>query len=302
MGDEDECAAVLADALALKKLATDYYHPEVGVESVDSTSFGRNYFYHSSKEEDYDEERSAVLADALALKKLATDYHHPEIGVESVDSTLFGRNYFNRYSEDEKVDDEERATILADALALKKLATDYYHPEVGVESVECTSFGRNYFNRTSEDEDVDDEERAMILKEAASLRKLASDYLHPEEGIKSVDSCAFGRNYFTRPSGPDNCDVVECEQILADAAALKKSAAEYAHPEVKVEIDSMCFGRNYFDRSSIDYEDVDEDEFAAVLADTLALKKLVTDYYHPEVGVESVDSTSFGRNYFNRTS
>eukprot|EP00587_Corethron_hystrix_P000483 CAMPEP_0113329406 /NCGR_PEP_ID=MMETSP0010_2-20120614/20881_1 /TAXON_ID=216773 ORGANISM="Corethron hystrix, Strain 308" /NCGR_SAMPLE_ID=MMETSP0010_2 /ASSEMBLY_ACC=CAM_ASM_000155 /LENGTH=92 /DNA_ID=CAMNT_0000191489 /DNA_START=736 /DNA_END=1014 /DNA_ORIENTATION=+ /assembly_acc=CAM_ASM_000155 len=78
---------------------------------------------------------------------------------------------------------------------------------VGVESVDSTSFGRNYFNRTSEDEDVDDEERAMILKEAASLKKLASDYLHPEDGIKSVDSCAFGRNYFTRPSGLDNCDV-----------------------------------------------------------------------------------------------
>merc|ERR1711957_1014280 len=108
----------------------------------DSTCFGRNYF-KSAEVVDADHEQ--VLADAAALKKLAVDYHQPEVGVESVDSTCFGKNYFNSLDVDESNDDNECKAVLAEVSTLKRIAADYHHPEVGVESVDSTCFGRNYF-------------------------------------------------------------------------------------------------------------------------------------------------------------
>ena len=64
----------------------------------------------------------------LHQKKLAADYHHPEVVVESVDSNCFGKNYFMP-TEIVNADCEQ---VLADASVLKELATDYYHPKVGV--------------------------------------------------------------------------------------------------------------------------------------------------------------------------
>merc|ERR1739838_973437 len=135
--DAEECAASLADAISLKKLAVDYAHPEMPVK-IDSSVFGRNYFSRSSateQEDDEDAEEYAVaLADAIALKKLAVDYPHPEDPVK-IDSSVFGRNYFSRSSALEQGDDEdaeEYAVALADAIALKKLAVDYAHPEMPV--------------------------------------------------------------------------------------------------------------------------------------------------------------------------
>ena len=77
-----------------------------------------------------------MLAEAAAPKKTAVDFMHPEVGVTSADGACFGRNYFNCYSAPETEEDEfadERAEILAEAAALKKLAADYMHPEIGVE-------------------------------------------------------------------------------------------------------------------------------------------------------------------------
>merc|ERR1719473_845716 len=152
----DERAEILADALALKKAAMDYLHPENGVESTDGSCFGRNYFsrYSAPEVEDAEEanDRAQILADAMALKKSAVDYMHPEIGVKSADGFCFGRNYFERPSAPEMEKDEfadERAEILANALALKKAAMDYLHPEIGVESSDGACFGRNYFTRFS---------------------------------------------------------------------------------------------------------------------------------------------------------
>merc|ERR1712166_189357 len=170
----------------------NYHYPEVGVEFVDPTCFGRNYF-KSAEVVDADHEQ--VLADVAALKELATDYHHPEVGVESVDSTCFGRNYFNSLDVDESNDDNERKAVLAEVSALKKLAVDYHHPEVGVEFVDPTCFGRNYFNSLDSVESIDDNEQKTIFAEAAALKKLSADYHHPEVGVESVDSTCFGRNY-----------------------------------------------------------------------------------------------------------
>ncbi|KAL7425485.1 hypothetical protein ACHAXH_000031, partial [Discostella pseudostelligera] len=243
----DERARILAEAAALKKLADDYMHPEIGVTSTDGTCFGRNYFNRPSapetEEDEFADERAEILAEAAALKKLAVDYLHPEVGVETTDSTVFGRNYFNRYSAAETEDMEfaaERARILADAAALKKLAVDCMHPEAGVTSTDATIFGRNYFSRPSALETEEDEfadERAEILAEAAALKKLAVEYLHPEVGVTSTDATVFGRNYFNRPSAPETEDLEVADdraRILAEASALKKLAIDYMHPEIGV--------------------------------------------------------------------
>eukprot|EP00569_Conticribra_weissflogii_P008792 CAMPEP_0171358514 /NCGR_PEP_ID=MMETSP0879-20121228/14_1 /TAXON_ID=67004 /ORGANISM="Thalassiosira weissflogii, Strain CCMP1336" /LENGTH=149 /DNA_ID=CAMNT_0011864583 /DNA_START=1 /DNA_END=446 /DNA_ORIENTATION=- len=92
----------------------------------------------------------------------------------------------------------------------------------------------------------------------------------------------------------------EKAKILAEAAALKKSAAAYMHPEVGVKTtDPALFGRNYFNRYSAPET---EDERAEILAEAAALKKSAVAYMHPEVGVCSEDATLFGRNYFERAS
>ena len=43
---------------------------------------------------------------------------------------------------------------------------------------------------------------AFVLDEAAALKKLAIDYMHPEIGVTATDATAFGRNYFNRASAP----------------------------------------------------------------------------------------------------
>jgi len=316
--DAEECARVLADAMALKKSAAAYMHPEVGVTATDATVFGRNYFNRYSapetEEDEFADERAEIMEEAAALKKSAVDYMHPEVGVTATDATLFGRNYFNRYSapETEDVEDaDERASVLADAMALKKSAAAYMHPEVGVTATDATAFGRNYFNRYSAPETEEDEfadERAEILEEAAALKKSAVDYMHPEVGVITTDATLFGRNYFNRYSAPETEDVELADEracVFAEAAAIKKSALDYMHPEVGVSVsDATVFGRNYFNRySAPETEDIeDAEEHACVLADAMALKKSAADYLHPEVGVITTDGASFGRNFFNRYS
>ena len=135
-------------------------------------------------------------------------------------------------TEDAEFDDflAERRRILNDARALKTLSVAYLHPEAAVETTDGAAFGRNYFNRASAPETEDDEladERAEVLAEAAALKKLAVDYMHPEVGVTSVDGAAFGRNYFNRASAPDT-EIVEVkpeESPSVDASALQSLAA-----------------------------------------------------------------------------
>ena len=209
--EAEEGARILAEAKALKQAAVDYMHPEIGVTSASPECFGRNYFNRASapetEEDEFADERAEILAEMTALKQSAVDYLHPEIGVKTTDATLFGRNYFNRASApdmEDAAEAEEHARILAEAKALKQAAVDYMHPEIGVETTDATLFGRNYFNRASASEQEDreiDEERTRVLAEAASLKKSAVDYLHPEKSCEVSPEC-FGRNYFTRYSSP----------------------------------------------------------------------------------------------------
>jgi hypothetical protein len=276
----------------------------------------------ADEEEDDDEdaeldeglaERLRILADARALKNLAAAFLHPEKPV-CADGAVFGRNYFDRPPAPERMEDDEAdevAEILEDARKLKKAAMAYLHPEEGVQVEDATLFGRNYFDRPSAPEVEEAEvarEGARVLAETLALKYSAMNYLHPEIGVKSADGACFGRNYFNRYSAPETEDdefADERAEILAEAAALKKAALAYMHPEIGVSVeDASLFGRNYFTRySAPDVEDVDEaNERAQILADALALKKSALAYLHPEVGVKSTDGACFGRNYFNRYS
>merc|ERR1712238_538826 len=239
--DTEEYAQVLADAKALKKVAVDYAHPEVEVVTLDPSVYGRNYFDRLSVPEVEDEdmeEKAMILAEAIALKKAAVDYAYPELGVSTSDPSVYGRNYFNRVSAPEVEDEdiEERAFILAEAIALKKAAVDYAHPEFEVSTSDPSVYGRNYFNRLSASEvEVEDiEEQSEVLADVRALKKTAVDYAHPEVGVMTSDPSVYGRNYFDRLSAPEfeDEDIDERNFVLAEAIALKKAAADYAHPEM----------------------------------------------------------------------
>jgi len=315
--EANERAAILQDALELKKNAVRYLHPELPIEQSAEEkmlSSARNYFSRSSgpEQESFEEaeERTRILEDAAALKNHAVRYMHPEVGVKSTDATVFGRNYFNRPSAVEHETEEEskeRAQIMADLKALKQAARDYLHPEIGVKTTDATVYGRNYFNRPSaldtEDDDFADE-RAEILAEAAALKKQAVAYMHPEIGVKTTDATVYGRNYFNRPSALDTEDddfADERAEILAEAAALKKQAVAYMHPEIGVKTtDATVYGRNYFNRPSApEVESHDTSEIRAqIIADASGLKKYAVDHMHPEIGVKTTDANAFGHNFF----
>merc|ERR1712154_349137 len=106
-------------------------------------------------------------------KQLAVDYAHPEIGVVTTDPTATARCYFDRPSAPEQESIEEmkyREQVLADAAALKQLAVDYAHPEIGVVTTDPTATARCYFDRPSapEQESIEDMEyREQVLADAA---------------------------------------------------------------------------------------------------------------------------------------
>merc|ERR1712241_700579 len=122
--------------------------------------------------------------------------------------------------------------------------------------------------------------------------------------VSTSDPSVYGRNYFNCLSSMSevegNEDIEEQAQILADVRALKKSAVDYAHPEVGVTTsDPTLYGCNYFNRA---VEDEGIEECGLILADAFALKKAAVDYTHPEVGVSTSDPSLCGRNYFSRLS
>eukprot|EP00586_Coscinodiscus_wailesii_P007112 CAMPEP_0172477390 /NCGR_PEP_ID=MMETSP1066-20121228/465_1 /TAXON_ID=671091 /ORGANISM="Coscinodiscus wailesii, Strain CCMP2513" /LENGTH=488 /DNA_ID=CAMNT_0013235835 /DNA_START=52 /DNA_END=1514 /DNA_ORIENTATION=+ len=304
----EERARVLAEAAALKSAAVDYAHPEVGVRVSDPTVFGRSYFDREAESKEDMDERVRVLEEASALKKLAVDYSHPENSVVTSDSTIFGHNYFTRNVAPEEEDAEyadERTRVLAEMAAMKQLAVDYMHPEKGVYTCDATAYGRNYFTRPSAPtDDGDSEERAKVLADARALKAIAVGYLHPEVGVKTTDATACARDYFDRYTAPDaEGEDEERAKVLAEAKALKDIAVGYLHPEIGIRnTDATAFARNYFTRASAPEEDEDAEERAMVLAEATAMRKLASDYMHPEVGVETTDATVCARNYFTRAS
>jgi len=306
--NENERELIMEEMKELKTTATWYLHPEKKVVVMDSASCGRNYFTRASAPKHImEEERELVLAESAELKKVADWYLHPEKKIV-VDPTAFGRNFFTRPSvqEEEGVDmEEERKLVLAEAAELKKVAGWYLHPEKKV-AVDSTASGRNFFTRSSaqEEEGVDmEEERKLVLAEAVELKKVADWYLHPEKKI-AVDSTAFGRNFFTRPSAPEEEDDAmeeERERILTEAAELKNVADWYLHPEKNVVVDATVFGRNFFTRPSAPEDDCMDDERECILAEAAELKKMANWCNNPSQPVVS-NGFATARNFFTRLS
>merc|ERR1719428_736466 len=213
-----------------------------------------------------------------ALKMTAEWYMHPEKPV-SVDPTSRGRNFFTRPS---AFDDDAGAVSWLDSSEEQRLSLD---------------FESNY---TEEME----EERKRVLAEASQLKEAASWYLQPQKPI-AVNPSVFGRNYFSRPSAPEQEDVEDIEErelILAEVNELKLVADWYRNPEKEVTVYATACGRNYFTRPSAPVEDeVDAEERKKVLADAAELLNVAKWYMHPEKPV-TVYATACGRNFFSRPS
>jgi len=159
--------------------------------------------------------------------------------------------------------------------------------------------------KTVSDEDGEDEQEDIFLKDIEMLKLWARYYLHPEDRLQ-VDPNTAARCYFTRPSAfvdmDDDTNIEERESILADCALLKSWAKAYLHPEAPVTIDPSTVARCYFNRpSAASMDDADMEERESILSDCALLKSWAKAYLHPEAPV-TVDPTTFGRNYFYRPS
>ena len=310
--DVVERAKIFEDIKLLQKSAKDYLHPELPVVTTDPTVYGRNYFLRASAAEQESKEEmdvgQKILEDANAFHQLAVEYLHPELPVV-IYATATGRNYFSRGSapEYESLQDADaRLQLMNDLKTFKSLAVDFLHPELPV-VIYATTTGRNYFSRPDAQERVSPEEveeRQRILSDAKALKQAAAEFLHPERPVVTTDGSACGRNFFTRPSAPrfdDHEDEEARTHILAEAAKLKQLASDFMHPENPVvTTDSTAFGRNYFNRYSapqVMASDSDE-ERAQILAEAAELKKLATQYMHPEIPMQS--NVACARNYFDR--
>ena len=115
----------------------------------------------------------------MKLRQAARQYLYPEESVVSSDATSYGRCYFGRYSaiEQESVEEsEEHQNLLNDALALKRLAMDYMHPEVRIVTSDLAACARCYFDSISavrQDSYEEAEEQHKILVDALNLKILA---------------------------------------------------------------------------------------------------------------------------------
>jgi hypothetical protein len=129
---------------------------------------------------------------------------HPELGVITSDPTATARCYFDRASavEQESLEEtEERAMALADAAALKKLAVDYMHPELGVVTSDPTATARCYFDRAS----------------APREDKIAST--RAKSRVKAVTKVV------ETPATPKHVDTPKSLATQLDTGGIKKSAS-----------------------------------------------------------------------------
>jgi hypothetical protein len=179
----EERATILDDAMKLRQAARQYLYPEEGVVTSYAPSYGRSYFsrYSAIEQESVEksDERAAILDDAMKLRQAARQYLQPVESVVSSDATSYGRCYFGRYSaiEQESVEEsEEHQNVLNDALALKRLAMDYMHPEVRIVTSDLAACARCYFDSISavrQDSYEEAEEHHKILVDALNLKILA---------------------------------------------------------------------------------------------------------------------------------
>jgi hypothetical protein len=168
--------------------------------------------------------RAQVLADAIALKKSVIYYLHPELPVNATDASAKARCYFDRSSapEVESVENTEiRAPAIVDMAVMKKSAVHYMHPELPVLVTDSFAKARCYFDRpsTPEVESFEDADRAQVIADMISLKKLAADYMHPELNAAVIDPSATTRCYFDRHSADvstfiSHVSVMSAEEVV----------------------------------------------------------------------------------------
>jgi len=262
--DEEEMKLILAETKRLRFMADAFLHPEKPVPRTGLCLCDGCYYDRPSaparlgKEEA--DEAAQIVSDAASLGRLAHDYAHPEEPCVTSDPAATARSYYDRYSAEPQLtveEAEEQARIIIDIEALRKAARDYLHPEVGVTHTDPVCFGRNYYARSTAPEQLsyeDAEEQAHILADAKALKERAVMYFHPELPVVTSDPTSVARCYFHRASAPMQLSYEEAEEqsrILANAAALKKLAVDYGHPELPVVTsDPSACARCSFDRAS----------------------------------------------------
>ena len=114
------------------------------------------------------------------------------------------------------------------------LAKMIMHPELPVE-VDPNACARCYYDRASapmQETEEEMEEHDRVMADAAELRRLARDYLHPELSVVTSDQAACARCYYDRASAPVQDSFEEAEQhheVLVDALNLKNLAEKVKH-------------------------------------------------------------------------
>jgi hypothetical protein len=194
-------------------------------------------------------------------------------------------------------------------MQFKQLAEMFLHPEKPV-NVEPTAYARCYFDRPSapaQETEEESEEEAKVLQDVEDLKSAAYQYLHPEAPVRTTDPFACGRNYFTRPSAPEQETLEEQEEqvyVLEDAAKLEEWAVDFLHPEMPVgTTDPLACYTNFFDRPSAPITtDAEEEEVARLMEDAKQLKHMAVDYLHPEEPVLTTDPLACCTNVFDRPS
>jgi len=151
-GHTTDSEAQLLSTASETCIQTTYVVTDEVYDSDDSDSVDISLEDGEAEPDDFFGERNAVLADCQKLALMARFYSHPEVSVKTVHPCLRGRCYFDRPSAPEvkSVEDAEvHAQILADMANLKKLATDYMHPELPATVSDPSTMARCYFDRPS---------------------------------------------------------------------------------------------------------------------------------------------------------
>ena len=298
----------------LKQYATYHLHPENPVVSEGGTT-ARCYFDRPSAPQQLSleeaEEGYRIMEESKILRNYAGDYDHSESPVTAAGPS---RKHVDRLSSvpQERYDKrKERVKVLQDTMLLKQHAVFHLHPELPVTTTDYTATGRNYFDRPSapDQETVEEmEEHDKVINDVALLSLYAKCYLHPELPVEATDPSRCARCYFDRPSAPEKETIEEMEErndIMKDVALLKMHAKFYLHPELPVErTDPARCARCYFDRPSAPARETyeEKEEYSTIMEDLASLKMYAKFYMHPELPVETTDSTACERCYFDRPS
>lgn len=298
----EERRQILEDCKTLKQYAAFHLHPERPVLTKDPTAFGRCYFDRPSapQQESVDnvQEHVRVMEECVAMRTFADFFLYPQHLVKTTDPN-FSDSRPSPIPQMSNEDAEQKTHALEDALIFQQYAKYHLHPERRVVTTDPAAYGRNYFTRPSaipQETPQQMEERNAVMEDVEIFKATARYHMHPELPVITTDPMARGRNYFERPSAPEQETAEEMEErnrIMKELAALRMHARFHLHPELPVETtDVTACARCYFDRFSAPAQETLEEaeernqilEDAARLEDSVQVMHtghtLEQDYFH----------------------